>query len=127
MRCIRPYGTGATRYFPVEVAERVTGYQQGLYPDLEFTGRQEALESAQGDRDMLKELIEIAHSRNLKVIPWFEFGFMAPADSALARRHPEWLTQKQDGSLTTPEGEHERVWLNPFHPRGAVVYLRADC
>jgi len=22
------------------------------------------------------------------VIPWFEFGFMAPADSDLAKRHP---------------------------------------
>jgi uncharacterized lipoprotein YddW (UPF0748 family) len=102
--------------FPSRVAQRVTGYRQGLYPDLEFTGRQEALEAAQGDRDMLKELIEIAHGRGLKVIPWFEFGFMAPADSALATRHPDWLTQKQDGSLTTPEGDHQRVWLNPFHP-----------
>jgi uncharacterized lipoprotein YddW (UPF0748 family) len=102
--------------FPSRVAQRVTGYRQGLYPDLEFTGRQEALENAQGDRDMLKELIEIAHGRGLKVIPWFEFGYMAPADSALATRHPDWLTQKQDGSLVTPEGDHQRVWLNPFHP-----------
>lgn len=102
--------------FPSAVAQRVIGHQQGLYPDLSKTGRQEALEAAQGDRDMLKELIEIAHSRDLKVIPWFEFGFMAPSDSALAARHPEWLTQKVDGTLTTPEGDHDRVWLNPFHP-----------
>ena len=102
--------------FPSLVAERVTGYKQGLYPDLAETGRQEAKEAAQGDRDMLKEVIEISHSRGLKVIPWFEFGFMAPADSALAIRHPDWLTQKVDGTLTTPEGDHERVWLNPFHP-----------
>ncbi|MEO0645760.1 MAG: family 10 glycosylhydrolase, partial [Cyanobacteria bacterium J06650_10] len=102
--------------FPSRVAERVTGYKQGLYPDLAESGRQEALEAAQGDRDMLQEVIELAHRRNLKVIPWFEFGFMAPADSALAARHPDWLTQKVDGSLTTPEGSHERVWLNPFHP-----------
>lgn len=102
--------------FPSDVAKKVTGYKQGLYPDLAETGRQEALEAAQGNRDMLLELIEIAHSRDLKVIPWFEFGFMAPADSALALRHPDWLTQKQDGTLTTPEGDHDRVWLNPFHP-----------
>ena len=102
--------------FPSEVAKRATGFKQGLYPDLEFTGRQESLERAQGDRDMLLELIEIAHSRDLKVIPWFEFGFMAPADSALAMRHPDWLTQKADGSLITAEGDHDRVWLNPFHP-----------
>ena len=102
--------------FPSAVAKQVTGYKQGLYPDLAETGRQTRLEEAQGNRDMLLELIEIAHSRDLKVIPWFEFGFMAPADSALAMRHPDWLTQKQDGSLITPEGDHDRVWLNPFHP-----------
>ncbi|MEL6775942.1 MAG: glycoside hydrolase family 10 protein [Cyanobacteria bacterium J06597_16] len=102
--------------FPSAVAEQVTGYKQGLYPDLGRTGRQDDLEAAQGDRDMLLELIEIAHSRDLKVLPWFEFGFMAPADSALAQRHPDWLTQKADGTLTTPEGDHQRVWLNPFHP-----------
>ncbi|MEL6815839.1 MAG: glycoside hydrolase family 10 protein [Cyanobacteria bacterium J06598_3] len=102
--------------FPSAVAERTTGFKQGLYPDLGQTGRQTEKEAAQGDRDMLKELIEIAHGRDLKVIPWFEFGFMAPADSSLAQRHPDWLTQKVDGTLTTPEGDHQRVWLNPFHP-----------
>ncbi len=102
--------------YPSAVAERTTGFKQGLYPDLDQIGRQTRLEAAQGDRDMLKELIEIAHSRNLKVIPWFEFGFMAPDDSALAARHPDWLTQKIDGTLTTAEGDHQRVWLNPFHP-----------
>jgi uncharacterized lipoprotein YddW (UPF0748 family) len=105
-----------TTLFPSEVAQRVTGIKQGLYPDLEQTGRPSPLEARQGDRDMLQELIEIAHSRDLKVIPWFEFGFMAPADSALAIRHPDWLTQKADGTFTTPEGDHQRVWLNPFHP-----------
>ena len=105
-----------TTLFPSSVAERVIGYKQGLYPDLDETGRKEALEAAQGDRDMLLELIEIAHSRGLKVIPWFEFGFMAPADSELAARHPDWLTTMADGSYTKGEGVHPRVWLNPFHP-----------
>lgn len=105
-----------TTLFPSSVAERTIGYKQGLYPDLDKTGRKFALEAAQGDRDMLAETIELAHSRDLKVIPWFEFGFMAPSDSELARRHPDWLTQKADGTLTTPEGAHDRVWLNPFHP-----------
>jgi uncharacterized lipoprotein YddW (UPF0748 family) len=105
-----------TTLFPSEVAQRVTGVKQGLYPDLAQTGRPSPLEARQGDRDMLAEVVEIAHSRKLKVIPWFEFGFMAPDDSALALRHPDWLTQKVDGTLTTPEGDHQRVWLNPFHP-----------
>lgn len=103
--------------FPSAVAERVIGEKQGLYPDLNNQGRNEALEAAQGDRDMLLEMVELAHARNLSVIPWFEFGFMAPADSALAARHPDWLTQRRDGSRTIQEGEHTRVWLNPFHPQ----------
>ena len=102
--------------FPSQMAEREIGARQGLYPDLEGTGRNQALEAAQSDRDMLQELIELAHPKGMSVIPWFEFGFMAPADSELARRHPDWLTQKQNGAYTTPEGSHLRVWLNPFHP-----------
>ena len=65
---------------------------------------------------MLLELIQLAQPLNLRVIPWLEFGFMAPADSELARRHPSWLTQKADGSTVMAEGRHQRVWLNPFHP-----------
>ncbi|MEM9486940.1 MAG: glycoside hydrolase family 10 protein, partial [Cyanobacteria bacterium P01_F01_bin.116] len=102
--------------YPSAVAERTFGYKQGLYPDLDNAGeRNEALEAAQGDRDMLLELIKLAHPLGLRVIPWFEFGFMAPADSALARAHPDWLTQKADGSQIKAEGTHNRVWLNPFH------------
>ncbi|NJL87534.1 MAG: family 10 glycosylhydrolase [Leptolyngbyaceae cyanobacterium SM1_1_3] len=65
---------------------------------------------------MLQEAIDLAHPLGLKVIPWFEFGFMAPADSALARRHPDWLTQRADGSQIKQEGNDLRVWLNPFNP-----------
>lgn len=42
---------------------------------------------------------------------------MAPADSVLAQRHPQWLTKRQDGSSIWWEGKvHQRVWLNPLHP-----------
>ncbi|MEL6382389.1 MAG: glycoside hydrolase family 10 protein [Cyanobacteria bacterium J06626_18] len=105
--------------YPSQVGQRETGYKQGLYPDLEDEGRNDELENAQGDRDMLLEIVESAHARDLSVIPWFEFGFMAPATSPLAQRHPNWLTQRQ-GSLPDAqlyqEGRHTRVWLNPFHP-----------
>ncbi|MEO0351662.1 MAG: glycoside hydrolase family 10 protein [Cyanobacteria bacterium P01_A01_bin.15] len=103
--------------YPSAVARRTFGYKQGLYPDVDSTGqRNEALETAQGDRDMLLELIDLAHPLGLRVIPWFEFGFMAPADSPLASAHPDWLTQKADGTTVNAEGIHDRVWLNPFHP-----------
>ena len=106
--------------YPSAVAEREIGYKQGLYPDYEGLGRNEELEHAQSDRDAFQEVLTLGHARGLSVIPWFEFGFMAPAISPLAQRHPDWLTQKQ-GSLPNAriyqQGDHRRVWLNPFHPQ----------
>ena len=69
------------------------------------------------NRDVLEEIVTQGHEKGMAVIPWFEFGFMAPFDSELAKRHPEWLTQRLDGSSIWLEGNvHKRVWLNPLHP-----------
>jgi len=99
--------------FPSRVAAEVIGQKQRLYA----AGSTPALEAAQGERDMLQELITLAHERGLAVIPWFEFGFMAPADYGLARRHPEWFTRQRDGNPIAAEGQDPRRWLNPFHPQ----------
>ncbi|MGV0027449.1 glycoside hydrolase family 10 protein [Phormidesmis priestleyi] len=92
--------------YPSQVARQAIG--------LAFDPRPEAI--GLKDRDMLKELIEQGHKRGLTIIPWFEFGFMAPADSELAKLHPDWLTQRQDGTQVWQEGKYPRVWLNPFKP-----------
>ncbi|MEM9484018.1 MAG: glycoside hydrolase family 10 protein [Cyanobacteria bacterium P01_F01_bin.116] len=67
--------------------------------------------------DILEELTTKAHSNGMSVIPWFEFGFMAPATSELATLHSNWLTEKRNGSPidTTREGG-DMVWLNPYRP-----------
>ncbi len=67
-------------------------------------------------QDVLAELIGAGRSRGLKVIPWFEFGFMAPPESPLAQRHRGWLTQTRDGGLTSTSAAGRVVWLNPFRP-----------
>ncbi|MFM7365563.1 MAG: glycoside hydrolase family 10 protein [Cuspidothrix sp.] len=67
--------------------------------------------------DILEDLIDQAHDQNLLVIPWFEFGFMAPPTSELAINKPEWFTSKQDGSQTSVGAAGEVKWLNPFHPQ----------
>lgn len=68
-------------------------------------------------RDMLKETITQGHAKGMAVIPWFEFGFMAPADSELAKRNPDWLTERRNGETVWVEGGvHNRVWLNPLRP-----------
>ncbi|WP_448270949.1 glycoside hydrolase family 10 protein [Nostoc sp. DSM 114160] len=67
--------------------------------------------------DILADLINQAHRQGLLVIPWFEFGFMAPPTSELAMNYPDWFTQKQDGSQTSNSAAGEVMWLNPFHPK----------
>ena len=90
--------------YPSSVAEAVSG--QAIDPS-------EGLEG----RDILREIVHEGHKKHMAVIPWFEFGFMAPADSALAKRHPQWLTKKRDGTTIWWEGKtHQRVWLNPLRP-----------
>jgi uncharacterized lipoprotein YddW (UPF0748 family) len=74
------------------------------------------LHRGQQGHDVLADLIAQAHSKGMKVIPWFEFGFMVPSSSELALAHPDWLTQKRDGSNTSEGETGEVVWLNPFHP-----------
>lgn len=97
------WNSGYVQYPNSEVAKRTGIYQS-------YIGR-----GSQG-QDILAELIKLAHSKGLLVIPWFEFGFMAPQSSELVLNHPHWLTQKQDGSQTSNSAAGEVVWLNPFLP-----------
>lgn len=91
--------------YPSEVAKSVTGLKLDPTPGLQ-------------GRDILQEMVEQGHAKGMAVIPWFEFGFMAPADSQLAIANPEWLTKRQDNSTIWWEGKvHQRVWLNPLHPQ----------
>ncbi|MGK7888953.1 MAG: glycoside hydrolase family 10 protein [Leptolyngbyaceae cyanobacterium] len=68
------------------------------------------------DRDLLQELVDESHQLGLSIMPWFEFGLMTPSYSELARRHPSWLSQRQDGRTVVMQGRHPRKWLNPLHP-----------
>lgn len=68
-------------------------------------------------QDILADLIKQSHRQGLVVLPWFEFGFMVPETSELALNHPEWLTQKRNGSRTSNSAAGEVAWLNPFHPQ----------
>ena len=93
---------GGYAWYPSEVTQR-----RGLQA---FTVR-----GLQG-QDPLPELVAEAHAHGLLVVPWFEFGFMAPPSSELATRHPDWLTRRRDGGLTSVSAAGEVVWLNPFRP-----------
>lgn len=89
--------------YPSRVAQRVIGRAIDPTPGLQ-------------GRDILKEIVQQGHQKGMSVIPWFEFGLIAPADSQLALRHSNWLTTRRNGKRLWKEGKHNRVWLNPFHP-----------
>lgn len=89
--------------YPSAVARGTIG--RSLDPEIGLRGR-----------DILKEIIDQGHKKGMTVIPWFEFGFMAPADSELAQRYPNWILKRIDGTQIWKEGRHDRVWLNPFRP-----------
>ncbi len=67
-------------------------------------------------QDVIADIISQARREGLLAIPWFEFGFMVPLSSELASQHPDWLTQKRDGTQTSISAAGEVAWLNPFHP-----------
>ena len=70
-------------------------------------------------RDILKEVIEEAHARGLKVIAWFEYGFAAQYGSAnggrnaILQAHPEWESRDQSGKIAN---KNDFYWMNAFHP-----------
>ena len=104
------WNRGHTLY-PSPVAHRWTGSSQFPHPGL--TGR-----------DPLKEIVRHGQRHGMRVIPWFEYGLMMPANSRLALANPQWLTRRQDGSATwTPGGENDMVWLNPLHPQVQTMLI----
>ncbi len=90
-----------------------------MYPSAvaQRTGIQPFVFRGSDGHDILADLINQAHRQGLLVVPWFEFGFMAPPTSELALNHPDWFTQKRDGSETSISAAGEVMWLNPFHPQ----------
>lgn len=68
--------------------------------------------------DPLRDLIDEAHSRDMKVILWFEYGFMGshgatPSDHPLLAAHPEWQSRASDGGQANYNGTD--YYLNGYH------------
>lgn len=117
------------------VAELADSGFNTLYPNVwsrgttfhrsRFAPMEPALAKASPNLDPICRFTKAAHRRGMRVIPWFEYGLMEPADAEVVRRHPEWVLQRADGSshyamhganLKTSPLKDLRVWLNPAHP-----------
>lgn len=94
---------GGYTLYPSAVAERASGNRMDPHPGLQ-------------GRDVLAEAIAEGRRLGLTIVPWLEFGLMAPADSDLVRRNPAWVAQRRNGSSRFQYGRDTRVWLNPSHP-----------
>jgi len=75
-----------------------------------------ALVQSGAQHDPICRMTAEAHRRGLRVIPWFEYGLMEPAEAAVVRQNPEWMLQKRDGRSAVVMHGKEMVWLNPAHP-----------
>ncbi len=67
-------------------------------------------------RDPLREIIHEAHQRQIKVIPWLEYGFAAShllSGGHILERYPHWQAIDRDGSKTR---HGSLTWMNAFHP-----------
>lgn len=58
-----------------------------------------------GSGDPLKDLISLAHQEGLKVVLWYEYGFMAkvgspptPQDNPILAEHPDWIGINNQGN-----------------------------
>ncbi len=67
--------------------------------------------------DPLKELVELAHDEEIRVVAWFEFGFAAsyqePDGGRVLRDRPEWRALDREGDLVSRNGFQ---WMNAFDP-----------
>ncbi len=67
-------------------------------------------------RDPLKELIDAAHKKNIKVFAWFEFGFSSSFKNnggKILQLKPNWAALNAKGKLVSKNGFE---WLNGFNP-----------
>jgi len=66
--------------------------------------------------DPLQVLIERAHSKNIKVIPWFEYGFISHYKGIahpILDNHPDWVGIDYNNNPTV---RNDFTWLNGFNP-----------
>lgn len=103
---------GITTIFVVTLNKGMTTYPSAVMEKL--TGVK--IDPAFSGRDPLKELIQAAHKKNIKVIAWFEFGFSTSYNlngGEIIKLRPNWASAGVDGKLVTKNGFD---WMNGFMP-----------
>ncbi|GAB4128617.1 MAG: family 10 glycosylhydrolase [Ignavibacteriales bacterium] len=103
---------GLNSIFVVTWNKGMTTYPSKIMSD--FTGV--AIDTQFIGRDPLKELIEAAHKKNIKVIAWFEFGFASSYNEnggEILKLKPQWASKNFEGKLVS---KNNFEWMNGFLP-----------
>lgn len=97
--------------FVVTLNKAETTYPSQVMQDL--IGKR--IGTAYAGRDPLRELIDAAHAKNIKVFAWFEYGFAAMNGSPgpILTAKPEWAAINSDGNQVVKNGF---FWLNSLLP-----------
>jgi len=97
--------------FVVTLNKAETTYPSQVMQDL--IGKR--IGTAYEGRDPLRELIDAAHAKNIKVFAWFEYGFAAMNGSPgpILNAKPEWASLNSDGNQVVKNGFY---WLNSLLP-----------
>jgi uncharacterized lipoprotein YddW (UPF0748 family) len=102
------WNQGRTLY-PSAVMKRLTGVE---------------IEEKLVRRDPLREVVDLAHARGLKVVAWLEFGFASDyrggPGNELAKLKPDWVARDRHGAAVAKNGFH---WLNGLHPEVQTLLL----
>jgi uncharacterized lipoprotein YddW (UPF0748 family) len=113
------------RIYPVVWNRGHTFYHSAVAKQFIGQETQPLLNIMHNGEDVLAKLTRLSNPKGLSVIPWFEYGFMTPPNSELAKLHPDWLTTTRSPNNPIPKTPPEEInhdffgkqsWLNPLHP-----------
>lgn len=103
------------------IFESQTLLKHSNYQSLKETSLFQDSKYSESSKDPVRDLIDLAHQKNMKVFFWFEYGFMskwgaeptAENDPLLAKQ-PHWKGLGNDGKGTNYNGTD--YYYNSYHP-----------
>lgn len=110
------HSLGLNTIFVVTWNKGMTTYPSAIMKDFTGISIDPVLDPDNQGRDPLKELIDLAHAKGIKVFAWFEFGFSSSygdKEDLLLIKKPEWASLTYDGKRTT---KNNFTWMNALNP-----------